>query len=254
MPHTVCITGATAGFGRAAAVKFAQAGWHLLLTGRREQRLAQLKQELSPLTTVETLTLDVRNTEQCLQQLADLPAGLAPLKTLINNAGLALGTEPAQQCSLENWHTMIDTNNKGLTTITKALLPQLIEYGRGASILNLGSVAGGYPYPGGNVYCATKAFVEQFSKALRCDLIATGVRVTNLAPGMAESEFTLVRTGGNQQAHDDLYRGVAAIQPGDIADTLLYLADLPPHLNINHLEIMPVQQAWSPFAVNRDEH
>lgn len=253
MAHTVCITGATSGFGRAAAQTFAQAGWHLLLIGRRTERLEQLQTALSDHTTVAIMTLDVCDTADCQQQLTNLPSNLAPLKALINNAGLALGTEPASQCSLDNWHTMIDTNNKGLTTITKLLLPHLIEYGRGASILNIGSVAGSYPYPGGNVYCATKAFVEQFSKAIRCDLLGTGVRVTNLAPGMAESEFTLVRTNGNQQAYDDLYRGVEAIQPEDIADTLLYLAELPPHLNINQLEIMPVQQAWSPFAVNREK-
>ncbi|BFM06493.1 SDR family NAD(P)-dependent oxidoreductase [Halioxenophilus aromaticivorans] len=252
MSQTVCITGATSGFGRATAIKFAQAGWQLLLIGRRQERLAELEQQLAASTQVATLALDVRDTAQCQAQLAKLPANLAPLKCLINNAGLALGTAPAQDCDLDQWHTMIDTNVKGLTTITKALLPALIETGRGASILNLGSVAGTYPYPGGNVYCGTKAFVEQFSKAIRCDLLGTGVRVTNLAPGMSESEFTLVRTGGNQQAYDDLYQGVEAIQPGDVADTLLYLAQLPAHLNINQLEIMPVQQAWSPFAVNRD--
>lgn len=252
MSQTVCITGATSGFGRAAAVKFARAGWNLLLIGRRADRLDQLEQELAPITPIKTMALDVSDTANCLSQLAEIPSELAPIKALINNAGLALGTQPAQECSLEQWHTMIDTNNKGLTTVTKALLPHLIKYGKGASILNMGSVAGTYPYPGGNVYGATKAFVEQFSKALRCDLLATGVRVTNLAPGMAESEFTLVRTGGNQQAHNDLYRGVDAIQPEDIADTLLYLAELPAHLNINQLEIMPVQQAWGPFAVNRD--
>ena len=252
MSQTVCITGATSGFGRAAAVKFANAGWHLLLIGRRQDRLEALQQELTATTQVATLALDVRDTATSLSQLAQLPANLAPLKCLINNAGLALGTAPAQECDLDQWHTMIDTNVKGLTTITKALLPKLIEFGRGASILNLGSVAGSYPYPGGNVYCGTKAFVEQFSKATRCDLLGTGVRVTNLAPGMSESEFTLVRTGGNQQAYDNLYQGVEAIQPEDIADTLLYLAELPAHLNINQLEIMPVQQAWSPFAVNRD--
>ncbi|WP_317931491.1 SDR family NAD(P)-dependent oxidoreductase [Halioxenophilus sp. WMMB6] len=252
MTQTVCITGATSGFGRAAAYKFASEGWHLLLTGRRSDRLEALQAELAKQTEVATLTLDVRDTAACQAQLATLPANLAPLKTLINNAGLALGTTPAPQSSLDDWHTMIDTNIKGLVTVTKTLLPQLMAFGRGASILNLGSVAGSYPYPGGNVYCGTKAFVEQFSKAIRCDLLGSGVRVSNLAPGMSESEFTLVRTGGNQQAYNDLYRGVEAIQPEDIADTLYWLATLPPHLNVNQLELMPVQQAWSPFAVQRN--
>jgi sulfoacetaldehyde reductase len=252
MTSTVCITGATSGFGKAAAETFAKQGWHLLLTGRREERLDEVKTELSEHTVVETLTLDVRDTQACKIALSELPTSLAPLKVLINNAGLALGTASAQESDLEQWHQMIDTNVKGLSTITHLLLPKLIEYGAGASILNIGSIAGLYPYPGGNVYCGTKAFVEQFSKALRCDLLGTGVRVSNIAPGMAETEFTLVRTSGNQQASDNLYKGVNAIQASDIADTLLYLANLPDHLNINELEIMPTQQAWSPFAVNRD--
>lgn len=248
MTDTVCITGATSGFGRAAAHAFAQQQWRLILIGRREERLQDLQAELGQQTQVQTIALDVRDTQACLSALENLP----PLKTLINNAGLALGTAPAEQSSLEQWHTMIDTNNKGLVTVTKCLLPKLRDYGSGASIINIGSIAGFYPYPGGNVYCATKAFVDQFSKALRCDLGGSGIRVTNLAPGMAESEFTLVRTGGDQQAYDDLYRGVDAIQPKDIADTLLWLAQLPPHLNINTLEIMPVQQAWGPLAVHRN--
>ncbi|GAA6167609.1 SDR family NAD(P)-dependent oxidoreductase [Sessilibacter corallicola] len=251
MTFTACITGATSGFGRAAAEKFAQQGWHLLLTGRREERLKEIKEQLSQYTVVETMVLDVQDTEACKEKLSQLPPSLAPLKVLVNNAGLALGTAPAQDASLDQWHQMIDTNVKGLSTVTYVLLPKLIECGAGASIINIGSIAGLYPYPGGNVYCGTKAFVEQFSKALRCDLLGTGVRVSNVAPGMAETEFTLVRTSGNQQASDDLYKGVDAIQASDIADTLLYLANLPDHLNINELEIMPTQQAWSPFAVNR---
>jgi sulfoacetaldehyde reductase len=248
---TVCITGATSGFGKAAAYAFAQAGWQLWLIGRRLERLEAIEQDLSSTTTVAITQLDVTDTQACLAALKHPPQQLAPIKCLVNNAGLALGTGSAQESSLTQWHTMIDTNCKGLATVTKALLPALIDFGPGASIINLGSVAGAYPYPGGNVYCGTKAFVEQFSKALRSDLLGTSVRVTNLAPGMAESEFTLVRTGGNQQAHDDLYRGVDAIQPEDVANTLLWLATMPAHLNVNQLELMPVQQAFSPFAVDR---
>lgn len=252
MNKTAVITGATSGFGLAAARRFAAAGWNLVLTGRREERLAQIKDELAQ-TAVLTLVLDVCDTEAVQAAFSGLAAPFNQVDVLINNAGLALGTEPAQACDLAQWHTMIDTNIKGLTTVTHALLPKLIETGRGASIINIGSIAANWPYPGGNVYCGTKAFVEQFSLSLRCDLAGTGVRVSCLAPGLSESEFTLVRTGGDQEVYDNLYKGAHAIQPDDIADTLLWLAQLPAHLNINTLEIMPVSQSWSPFAVKRDQ-
>lgn len=251
MSKTVLITGATSGFGLAAAHRFGAAGWNLILTGRREERLNALKAELQQHSKVLTLTLDVRDTDAIIAALTNLPAPFDDVHTLINNAGLALGTGPAQEASLADWHTMIDTNIRGLTTVTHTLLPTLIRQGRGTSILNIGSTAGRWPYPGGNTYCGTKAFVEQFSMALRSDLQGTGVRVTCLAPGMAESEFTLVRTGGNEQAYSDLYKGVEAIQPTDIAETLYWLATLPAHLNVNRLELMPVQQAWAPLAVHR---
>jgi len=252
MSRTAVITGATSGFGLAAARCFAAAGWNLILTGRREERLAQIKDELAEYSVL-ILTLDVCNTDAVQAAFTSLPTPFDEIDLLINNAGLALGTEPAQACDLAQWHTMIDTNIKGLTTITHTLLPKLIETGRGASIINIGSIAANWPYPGGNVYCGTKAFVEQFSLALRCDLAGTGVRVSCLAPGLSESEFTLVRTGGDQAAYDKLYNGAQAIQPEDIADTLLWLASLPAHLNVNTLEIMPVSQSWSPFAVKRDQ-
>jgi len=251
MTKTALITGATSGFGLACARRFARDGWNLILTGRRSERLGEIKNELSPHCQVLTLTLDVCDTGAVQQTLADLPAPFDRITTLINNAGLALGTEPAQQCDLEQWHRMIDTNIKGLTTVTHTLLPRLIESGAGTSIINIGSVAGHWPYPGGNVYCGTKAFVEQFSLALRSDLLGTGVRVSCLAPGLSESEFTLVRTGGDQSAHDKLYAGADPIQPEDIAETCWWLASLPAHLNVNTLEIMPVRQAWSPFAIER---
>lgn len=255
MTKTVLITGATSGFGLAAAHRFGKEGWNLVLTGRRQERLDALRAELEEHCQALTLTLDVRNTATVNAALTALPAPFSNVYTLVNNAGLALGTGPAQGASLEDWHTMIDTNVKGLTTVTHALLPTLIRQGRGASIINIGSTAGRWPYPGGNAYCGTKAFVEQFSLALRSDLQNTGVRVSCLAPGMAESEFTLVRTGGDQDAHDQLYRGVEPIRPEDIADTLYWLATLPAHLNVNSLELMPVRQAWSPLAVYRaDEH
>ncbi|MDO6683176.1 MULTISPECIES: SDR family NAD(P)-dependent oxidoreductase [unclassified Oceanobacter] len=252
MNKTAVITGATSGFGLATAREFAAAGWNLVLTGRRQQRLDEIGKELADKTQVATLVMDVCDSAAVLKAFDELAAPFDKIDLLINNAGLALGTQGAQECDLADWHTMIDTNIKGLTTVTHALLPRLIESGEGSSIINIGSIAGSWPYPGGNVYCGTKAFVEQFSLALRCDLAGTGVRVSCLAPGLSESEFTLVRTGGDQQAYDNLYNGAHAIQPDDIASTLLWLANQPSHLNINTLEIMPVRQSWSPFAIKRD--
>ncbi|WP_252105985.1 MULTISPECIES: SDR family NAD(P)-dependent oxidoreductase [unclassified Halomonas] len=249
---SVLITGATSGFGRAAAYRFAKAGWSLILTGRREERLKALERELSDQVEVLTLTLDVRDSDAVTRALSELPQAFLPLTCLINNAGLALAPEPAQKVDLKDWHTMIDTNITGLVNVTHAALPLLIKHGAGASILNLGSVAGQWPYPGGHVYGASKAFVQQFGYNLRCDLQGTGVRVTDLAPGMAETEFTLVRTKGDQAASDALYRGTTPLQAEDIAEQLFYLATLPAHININRLEIMPVRQAWSPFNVDRD--
>jgi NADP-dependent 3-hydroxy acid dehydrogenase YdfG len=252
MSKTVFITGATSGFGRACARRFARAGWHLVIAGRRRERLLSLCEELETQCRVLALPLDVRDTEAVKQTVAGLEPPFAHVHTLINNAGLALGTEPAPACDLEKWHRMIDTNVKGLATITHSLLARLIESGAGATIINIGSVAGRWPYPGGNVYCGTKAFVDQFSHALRCDLQGTGVRVTNLAPGLAESEFTLVRTDGDRTAHDALYQGAEPIQPEDIAETCWWLATLPHHLNVNALELMPTRQTWSAFAIHRE--
>ncbi len=251
MSKTAFITGATSGFGRACALRLGQAGWNLILTGRRQERLDALQDELGNQCQVLTRTLDVRDASAVQACVDSLPAPFDEIDLLLNNAGLALGTEPAQACDLNEWKQMIDTNILGLTTVTHALLPKLISKGAGASIINLGSIAGHWPYPGGNVYCGTKAFVEQFSYALRCDLSGTGVRVSNLAPGLSESEFTLVRTGGDKAAYDQLYQGADPIQPEDIAETVYWLASLPPHLNVNQLEIMPVSQAWSPFSVHR---
>ncbi|HCK9338421.1 TPA: SDR family NAD(P)-dependent oxidoreductase, partial [Klebsiella pneumoniae] len=159
---------------------------------------------------------------------------------------------PAQEVALEDWKTMIDTNVTGLVTVTHALLPTLIRHGAGASIINIGSIAGQWPYPGSHVYGASKAFVKQFSYNLRCDLLGTGVRVTDLAPGIAETEFTLVRTKGDQAASDKLYRGTTPLSAHDIAEQMFYIATLPAHMNINRVEVMPVRQAWQPFAIDRD--
>lgn len=249
----VFITGATSGFGRATARRFAEAGWALVLTGRRAERLAALEEELGAKVPVHVATLDVRDNEAVKAVVEGLPEAFRAVTCLVNNAGLALAPEPAQKTDLNDWHTMIDTNITGLVNVTHALLPTLIATGKGASIVNIGSVAGHWPYPGGHVYGATKAFVEQFGYNLRCDLLGTGVRVTDIAPGMAETEFTLVRTKGDQAASDRLYRGTTPLTAEDIAEQIFYVATLPDHININRLEVMPTRQAWSPFNIDRDK-
>jgi sulfoacetaldehyde reductase len=250
--NVVFITGATSGFGRATARRFARAGWPLVLSGRRTERLEELKKELQGLAPVHIATLDVRDAEAVAAMVKALPAAFKPIRVLVNNAGLALAPVPAQKVELKDWHTMIDTNITGLVNVTHAVLPLLLETGKGASIVNLGSVAGSWPYPGGHVYGASKAFVKQFSFNLRSDLLGTGVRVTDIEPGMAETEFTLVRTGGDQAASDKLYRGTTPLTAEDIAEQIWYVATLPDHVNINRLEIMPTRQAWNAFAVDRD--
>ena len=251
MTSTVFITGATSGFGEATARLFADAGWKLVLTGRRKERLDALCAELSAKTEVHGLVLDVRDRKAMEQAIANLPAGFDKLRGLVNNAGLALGVDAAQNCSLDDWETMVDTNIKGLMYTTRLLLPRLIAHGRGASILNVCSVAGNYPYPGSNVYGGTKAFVGQFSLSLRCDLRGTGVRVSNIEPGLCESEFSLVRFGGDQAKYDATYAGAEPIQPQDIAETIFWIMNQPAHININSLELMPVSQDWAGFSIDR---
>ena len=173
------------------------------------------------------------------------------LRQMLRDAGLAVGTDPAPQCKLDDWETMVDTNVKGLMFTTRLLLPRLIAHGRGATILNVGSVAGTYPYPGSNVYGGTKAFVGQFSLSLRCDLQGTGVRVTNIEPGLCESEFSLVRFGGDQARYDATYAGAEPIQPQDIAETIFWIMNQPAHININSLELMPVSQDWAGMSIDR---
>ena len=248
MTKTVMITGATAGFGAAAVRRFANAGWRVVATGRRADRLQKLIDEFGK-DKVFAAPFDMRDPGAIEAALAGLPESFRKIDLLINNAGLALGTAPAQKASLEQWNQMIETNVTGLVTITHKLLATLIAQ-KGA-IINISSVAASYPYPGGNVYGGTKAFVTQFSLGLRSDLHGTGVRVTCIEPGMAETEFTLVRTGGNQTASDNVYKGANPMTAKDIADTLFWVATLPPHMNINRLELMPVSQSFAPFQVDR---
>ena len=248
MTKTVLITGATAGIGAASTRRFAREGWQVVGTGRRTERLHALSDELGQ--AFHGVGLDMRDVDAIDAAVDALPEPFRDIDILINNAGLARGTEPAQAADLGNWRQMIDTNVTGLVAITHKLLPGLIE--RKGVILNLSSIAGTYPYPGGNVYGATKAFVSQFSLNLRCDLHGTGVRVAAIEPGMIETEFTTVRTG-SQAASDALYRGVKPMTAEDTAEILFWIATLPPHININALELMPVNQSFAGFAIHRTE-
>ena len=244
---TILITGATAGFGEAAARKFVGGGWRAIGTGRRGDRLTRLQGELSD--AFLPLEIDMRDRD-ALESLARLEAPWGEIDLLLNNAGLAPPTDPLPDTDWDSIETVIDTNVTGLVALTRALLPRLIE--RRGQIINLSSVAATYPYKGGAVYAGTKAFVRQFSLDLRCDLAGTGVRVTSIEPGMAESEFTLVRTGGDKEASDKLYAGMNPMTSEDLADLFWWLANLPPHLNINVLELMPVSQSWAGFSIARE--
>jgi serine 3-dehydrogenase len=245
--RTAFVTGATSGFGRAAAKTFIDAGWQVVGTGRRIERLDALQAELGD--AFLPLAFDLRDAAAMRVALDALPQRFRGIDLLLNNAGLAQGTKPAQSASLDDWRTMIDTNITALVTLTHALLPLLVE--RKGAIVNVSSTAANYAYPGGNVYGGSKAFVSQFSLNLRADLHGTGVRVTALEPGMAETEFTLVRTHGDQAASDALYAGMHAMSAQDIADTILWIATLPPHLNVNRLEIMPTRQSFAGFQLHR---
>ena len=247
MTRTALITGATSGFGRAAAQRFVAAGWQVIATGRRAERLATLRTELGD--AVHAACFDIRDEAAMRAALDALPDRFAGIDLLVNNAGLAQGTRPAQDALLSDWKTMIDTNVTALVTLTHAVLPVLIA--RRGAIINVSSTAARYPYAGGNAYGGTKAFVSQFSLGLRSDLHGTGVRVTALEPGMAETEFTVVRTHGDQAASDALYAGAEPMRAADIADTILWVANLPPHINVNRLELMPTRQSFAGFQVDR---
>ncbi|UES57101.1 SDR family NAD(P)-dependent oxidoreductase [Roseibium aggregatum] len=248
MSGTILITGTTSGFGQAMARLFVQNGWKVIGTGRRADRLEKLKTDLGE--AFHALVFDIMDEAATTAALAGLPENFQEIDILVNNAGLALGTASAPATKLSDWKTMIDTNITGLVTITDQLLPKLIE--RKGMVVNISSIAANWPYPGGNVYAGTKAFLRQFSLGLRSDLHGKGVRVTSIEPGLCESEFTLVRTGGNQESYDALYGGANAIQPEDIASTVYWVATQPPHLNINSLELMPVSQSWAGWQIARE--
>lgn len=247
---TILITGASSGFGAAAARIFAEEGNRLVVAARRLEPLLALQQELADRVQVLPLVLDVRERTAVEAAVASLPAGFSEIDLLVNNAGLALGLEPAQQASLDDWDTMVDTNIKGLTYMTRCLLPGMVARNRG-HIINIGSTAGAWPYAGGNVYGGTKAFVEQFSRNLRTDLLGTMVRVTCIAPGMAETEFSQIRFKGDQQKAGRVYEGCQPLTAEDVAGIIKWVSDQPTHVNVNHLEVMTIHQAWGPLAVHR---
>jgi 3-hydroxy acid dehydrogenase/malonic semialdehyde reductase len=245
----VLITGASSGFGEEMARKFARHGHRVIISARRTDRLAALGKELGHAAL--PLEMDVSSRASIQAALSRLPSDWRQIDVLVNNAGLALGTEPAHQASLDDWSTMIDTNTKGLVSVTHALLPEMIKRNSGL-IINIGSVAGETPYPGGNVYGATKAFVEQFTRNLRADLVGTGVRATNIAPGLCGgTEFSNVRLKGNDTAAAKVYEGTEPLTAADIAETAYWIATLPPHVNINHIEMMPTCQGYGPLNIKR---
>jgi serine 3-dehydrogenase len=247
MMKTILITGATAGIGEAAARKFASGGWRVIGTGRRAERLRALQEELGD--AFLPLEIDMRDVA-AVETLARLSAPWDGIDLLLNNAGLAPPTDARFETDWGRIEDVIETNVTGLVALTRALLPKLVE--RKGAIINLSSVAATYPYKGGAVYAGTKAFVRQFSLDLRSDLHGTGVRVTSIEPGMAETEFTIVRTGGDKEASDKLYAGMNPMTAEDIADTIWWVATLPPHLNINAVELMPVSQSFAGFVIHRE--
>ncbi|MGH8032345.1 MAG: SDR family NAD(P)-dependent oxidoreductase [Luteimonas sp.] len=248
MPNTILVTGATSGFGAATVARFANAGWRVIATGRRADRLQRLVDRYGA-DVVHACAFDIRDADAMHAALDAIPAAFRDIDVLVNNAGLALGTQPAQRADLAQWRQMIDTNITALATITHTLLPQLIA--RKGAIVNISSISATYPYAGGNVYGGTKAFVTQFTLGLRADLHGTGVRVTSIEPGMAETEFTLVRTSGDRAAAEKMYTGANPITAEDLADTLWWIATLPPHLNVNRLELMAVSQSSAGLQVHR---
>ena len=246
----VLITGASSGFGEEMARTFVRIGHKVIASARRADRLTRLQQELG--AALLPVSMDVTDKTSISTALAGLPSDWKAIDVLINNAGLALGTEPAHLCSQDEWDTMIDTNVKGLVTVTRAVLPGMMERNAGL-IISIGSIAGNTAYPGGNVYGATKAFVDQFTRNLRADLVGTGVRATNLAPGLCGgTEFSNVRFRGNDAAAAKVYEGTVPLTASDIAEAAYWVATLPPHVNINHLEMMPTCQGYGPLNIKRN--
>ena len=250
MKRTVLITGATSGFGKACVELFVANGWQAVITGRRNERLDEMVDKIGSDKVVASC-FDVRNWDEIDRAINELPEDFANIEVLVNNAGLALGLEPAHEAHLEDWDTMVDTNIKGLMYMTRKLLPSMVERNCG-HVVNIGSIASDNPYPGGNTYGATKAFVAQFTNNLIADLQGTPVRVTNIEPGLAETEFSKVRFKWNEEKADSVYTGAKPLTAEDIADTVYWAVDRPAHVNINKIEIMPVCQSFGPMVIIRD--
>lgn len=245
------VTGASAGFGRAISERFLRDGYRVIAAARRMEPLRELRRKYGD--AVLPVTLDVRDEQAVAALRESLPQAWRDIDVLVNNAGLALGKEKAHEADFQDWRTMIDTNVTGLALVTHAFLPGMVARKRGL-VINIGSVAGKYPYPGGNVYGATKAFVAQFSRNLRADLTGTGVRVTDVQPGLVgETEFSLVRYKGDQEKTAAMYAGAHPLRPEDIAETVAWVASLPPHVNVNAIEVMPTSQSFAALTVTRDE-
>lgn len=245
------VTGASVGIGLEVAKRFSQQGMSLVLLARRRERLEQLARELSVNAPCHVIACDIRDLEKVEKEIDNLPEAFSQVDVLVNNAGLSLGLVPAQSADWPDWRQMIETNCTALAFVTHRLLPGMVSCNRG-HIVNLGSVAGSYAYPGGNVYSATKAFVEHFSRSLKADLQGTAVRVTNIEPGMTgDTEFSLVRFHGNREEAGRVYEGADYLTPVDIAEAVHWAVSQPPHVNINRMEIMPVCQATGPLAVYR---
>jgi NADP-dependent 3-hydroxy acid dehydrogenase YdfG len=251
MNKIVLITGATSGIGLGCARKFAENGDKVILTGRNEQRLAEIRQELEAKgREVLTLAFDVRDSQQAQQCINDLPEEWQEIDVLVNNAGLALGLEPEYEGDLDDWSTMIDTNIKGLLTMTRLVVPGMVERNRG-HIINIGSVAGDAAYAGGNVYCATKAAVKALSDGLRIDVADTAIRVTNLKPGLVETNFSNIRFKGDEERAAKLYKGITPLTGNDIADVAVYAANAPEHVQIAEVLILATHQASGSVIVRK---
>lgn len=247
---TILVTGASAGFGASISRTLVKAGYQVIGAARRRDKLQHLSQELG--AAFLPLEMDVTDTNSVDQALASIPEQWAQIDLLVNNAGLALGMEVAQEANFADWERMIHTNVLGLTYVTRKILPQMVQNNKGY-IINLGSTAGSWPYKGGNVYGATKAFVRQFSLNLRTDLVGTRIRVTNVAPGLCgDTEFSNVRFRGDEDRAQAVYENISYLKPEDIANTILWLYQTPAHVNVNHIEIMPVSQTFAGLSVTRD--
>lgn len=244
MNKIIMITGATAGFGKAIAVRFAKHGYNLIITGRRKDKLAELEKELESYGKIKILSLnfDVRNQDEVADVVEKLPAEWRAIDILVNNAGLAAGLAHIDSGVIDDWDRMIDTNIKGLLYVTRAVSPLMVARNTG-HIINIGSIAGSEAYENGNVYCATKSAVDSLSKSMRIDLLKNNIKVTHIAPGMAETEFSLVRFKGDKEKARSVYKGIDALTADDVADAIYYCATVPAHVCINNLEITPAQQA-----------